>query len=121
MDKKVLSLGAIAMDVVLNSYELPKDDGFALIHHEEMLPGGSASNVSVACASLGMEAYQTGKIGDDEVGSQFRKTLVADHVDDRYVVTPDRQHPQLPLISCGEIRSIDALFWRKQTVFHRTL
>ena len=39
MDKKVLSLGAIAMDVVLNSYELPKDDGFALIHHEEMLPG----------------------------------------------------------------------------------
>lgn len=28
MDKKVLSLGAIAMDVVLNSYELPKDDGF---------------------------------------------------------------------------------------------
>lgn len=31
MDKKVLSLGAIAMDVVLNSYELPKDDGFALI------------------------------------------------------------------------------------------
>ena len=50
MDKKVLSLGAIAMDVVLNSYELPKDDGFALIHHEEMLPGASASNVSVACA-----------------------------------------------------------------------
>ena len=45
MDKKVLSLGAIAMDVVLNSYELPKDDGFALINHEEMLPGGSASNV----------------------------------------------------------------------------
>ena len=89
MDKKVLSLGAIAMDVVLNSYELPKDDGFALIHHEEMLPGGSASNVSVACASLGMEAYQTGKIGDDEVGSQFRKTLVADHVDDRYVVTKE--------------------------------
>ena len=34
MDKKVLSLGAIAMDVVLNSYELPNDDGFALIHHE---------------------------------------------------------------------------------------
>lgn len=89
MDKKVLSLGAIAMDVVLNSYELPKDDGFALIHHEEMLPGGSASNVSVACASLGMEAYQTGKIGDDEVGSQFRKTLAADHVDDRYVVTKE--------------------------------
>lgn len=37
----------------------------------------------------------------------------------RRKMTPDRQHLQLPLISCGEIRSIGALFWRKQTVFHR--
>ena len=43
MSKKVLSLGAIAMDIVLNSHELPKDDGFAFIHHEQMMPGGSAS------------------------------------------------------------------------------
>ena len=39
----------------------------------------------------------------------------------RRKMTPDRQHLQLPLISCGEIRSIGALFWRKQTVFHRKL
>ena len=49
---KLLSLGAIAMDIVLNSHELPKDDGFALIRQEEMLPGGSASNVSVCAANL---------------------------------------------------------------------
>ena len=61
MSKKVLSLGAIAMDIVLNSHELPKDDGFAFIHHEQMMPGGSASNVSVSAAHLGMEVYQTGK------------------------------------------------------------
>ena len=39
----------------------------------------------------------------------------------RRKMTPDRQHLQLPLISCGKIRSIGALFWRKQTVFHRKL
>ena len=39
----------------------------------------------------------------------------------RRKMTPDRQHLQLPLISCGEIRSIGALFWRKQTVFHRKI
>ena len=39
----------------------------------------------------------------------------------RRKMTPDRQHLQLSLISCGEIRSIGALFWRKQTVFHRKL
>ena len=43
MQKKLLSLGAIAMDIVLDSHELPKDDGFALIKNEVMLPGGSAS------------------------------------------------------------------------------
>lgn len=52
MRKKLLSLGAIAMDIVLNSHDLPKDDGFALIQSEKMLPGGSASNVSVCAAHL---------------------------------------------------------------------
>ena len=86
---KLLSLGAIAMDIVINSHELPKDDGFALVKHEEMLPGGSASNVSVSAGHLGLEVYQTGKIGDDAMGEEFRKTLVMDGVDDRYVVTKE--------------------------------
>ncbi len=84
---RVLSLGAIAMDIVLNSHELPRDDGFGFITGENILPGGSASNVSVACAGLGMEAFQTGQIGDDSIGDEFRRTLVADNVDDRYVIT----------------------------------
>ena len=86
---KLLSLGAIAMDIVLNSHELPKDDGFALIRQEEMLPGGSASNVSVCAANLGLETYQTGKIGDDNIGEEFRRTLRLDGVDDQYVVTKE--------------------------------
>lgn len=84
---KLLSLGSIAMDVVINSNELPKDDGFALIDQEKVLPGGSASNVSVAAKHLGLEVYQTGKIGDDNMGDEFRRTLLLEGVDDRYVVT----------------------------------
>lgn len=87
MRKKVLSLGAIAMDIVLDSHELPKDDGFAFINRETIMPGGSASNVSVSAAHLGLEVYQTGKIGKDEFGKEFRRTLVEDGVDDRYVIT----------------------------------
>lgn len=90
MKKRVLSLGAIAMDIVLNSHELPKDDGFALIQHEKLLPGGSASNVSVAAANLGMNVWQTGKVGDDRFGKEFRRTLKADGVDDKYVVTKEK-------------------------------
>ena len=85
MGKKLLSLGAIAMDIVINSHELPKDDGFALITHEEMMPGGSASNVAVSAAHLGMDVYQAGKIGDDSIGEEFMRTLAEDGVDGKYV------------------------------------
>lgn len=34
--KRLLSLGAVAMDIVIDSHELPKDDGFALINREEI-------------------------------------------------------------------------------------
>ena len=45
---KVLSLGAVAMDVVMECSALPEEDGFALVWKEYTVPGGSASNVSVA-------------------------------------------------------------------------
>jgi len=89
MEKRLLSLGAIAMDVVLSSNTLPHDDGFAFIKEEKMLPGGSASNVSVSAAHLGFRVFQTGKIGSDSIGSVFRRTLREDGVDDRYIVTKE--------------------------------
>ncbi len=89
MSRRILSLGAVAMDIVINSHELPKDDGFALISHEELVPGGSAANVSAACAHLGMKAFQTGQIGDDNHGVLFRKSLREEGVDDTYLITKE--------------------------------
>ncbi len=85
--KRVLSLGAVAMDVIIETKQLPKEDGFAFVESEKLVPGGSASNLSVALAHLGVEAYQTGKIGDDRYGDEFRRTLVEDGVDDRFLIT----------------------------------
>ena len=86
MGGRLLSLGAIAMDIVLSSNTLPYDDGFAFVSDEKMLPGGSASNVSVSAAHLGLRVFQTGKIGSDSIGEEFRRTLREDGVDDRYIV-----------------------------------
>lgn len=86
MGKNLLSLGAIAMDIVLNTNQLPEDDGFSFITNEVTLPGGSASNVSVSASNLGLNVFQTGKIGDDELGREFLKTLEEDGVDSRHVV-----------------------------------
>ena len=85
--KKVLSLGAVAMDVIIETKQLPEEDGFGIIDFEKLVPGGSAANLSVALAHFGVEAYQTGKIGDDKYGNEFRRTLVEDGVDDRFLVT----------------------------------
>ena len=85
----ILSSGSIAMDVVLNSSALPEDDGFALIQKEKMQPGGSSSNVAVAAAGFGMGAYQTGKVGDDEMGRLFIQSLEEDGVSPEYMVTKE--------------------------------
>lgn len=75
-EARVLSLGAVAMDVVLASSGLPEDDGFSLVADEVLVPGGSASNVSVALHRLGVPVWQTGKIGDDHYGVLFREDLI---------------------------------------------
>lgn len=80
-EKKILSMGAVAMDVVLSSTGLPKDDGFSLVSDEVLVPGGSASNMSVALRKLGGRVAQCGKIGDDHYGLTFREDLIAHDVD----------------------------------------
>lgn len=82
---KVLCLGAVAMDVVLASQMLPQDDGFALIKEEKMVPGGSSSNVSVALHQMGAEVYQTGQIGDDNLGNIFIADLQKSGVHTEYL------------------------------------
>ena len=81
----ILSSGSIAMDVVLNSSDLPINDGFALINKEEILPGGSSANVCVSAAGFGMDTYQVGKIGTDEIGDLFKSSLVEDGVNNKYI------------------------------------
>lgn len=85
--KTVLAMGTVAMDIVLACTALPEEDGFSSIHRETLLPGGSSANLLVALASLGVNALQAGKIGDDEYGNIFRRTLVEDGVKDTYLVT----------------------------------
>lgn len=82
---KVLCLGTVAMDVVLETQMLPQDDGFALIESERLVPGGSSANVSVALNRMGVEVYQTGQIGDDNMGNIFHKDLELNGVHTEYL------------------------------------
>ena len=87
MIKKVLGMGASAMDTVISCPFLPKEDGFQVVEHEEILPGGSGANMLVALNALGTKSCLLAKIGDDECGKLFRNTLRADGIDDDLLIT----------------------------------
>ena len=85
MANSVLGLGTAAMDVFLFCEDLPREDGFAFIHDERLLPGGSCANVLAAATVLGDRAALAAKMGDDAYGRAFIEDLKqsgvnADHV-----------------------------------------
>jgi sugar/nucleoside kinase (ribokinase family) len=71
----VLGMGAVAMDLILRCEALPGEDGFAFVHEEEWLPGGSCSNVLVAVASMGARCAVAAQVGDDSYGDAVRADL----------------------------------------------
>ena len=64
MTVDVLGMGAVAMDLVLRCEDLPGEDGFAFVHEERWMPGGSCSNVLVTLASFGARCAVAAQIGD---------------------------------------------------------
>ena len=83
---RMLTAGSLAMDIIFQASDLPVDDGFALIEAEQTLPGGSAANVTVSAAGYGLEAYQVGVVGDDDIGKQFVASLDEAGVNSKFMI-----------------------------------
>ncbi|MGI5824864.1 MAG: carbohydrate kinase family protein [Bacillota bacterium] len=81
MIKTILGMGTAAMDTLWEVAELPKADAFERLKSEKLVPGGSCANMLVTYAGLGGSSKQIAKIGDDNFGLEFKKTLAADGVD----------------------------------------
>jgi sugar/nucleoside kinase (ribokinase family) len=75
MSCRVLGLGAVAMDIVLECDHLPPEDGYAIIDTEIALPGGSCANVITALAGLGTRSGFIACLGDDAIGHALRPCL----------------------------------------------
>lgn len=86
MNKKVLGLGAIAMDIVLQCNQLPKKDGTAFINDEKLIPGGSCANVLVTLSKLGVDTGIIGKVGDDKYSELFIEDLKNNNIDTKYII-----------------------------------
>lgn len=81
----IIGQGATAMDTVFNCNSLPKQDGFARIYSEYLTSGGSAANTLTAISHLGCHAALVAQVGDDDLGKQFRRELLADGISDKFL------------------------------------
>ena len=87
MPVDVVGIGFAAMDIVLNTEDLPREDGFSFIYGEHLLPGGSCANAMVAVARLGGSAGLIAKMGDDHYGRTFIRDLRQAGVRSNFVLT----------------------------------
>ena len=83
----VLGMGAVAMDLVLRCQDLPGEDGFAFVHKEEWLPGGSCSNVLVTLASMGACCAVAAQVGNDSYGDAVRADLSRHRISTEHLLT----------------------------------
>ncbi len=81
----VLGLGTAAMDVVLQCESLPREDGFAFVHRENLMSGGSCANTLVALSCLGQKTSMVAKTGDDHYGKVFEEELIQSGVDTEHL------------------------------------
>lgn len=65
MGKKILVVGSINMDLVVNTDEIPKVGETLLGNELLQIPGGKGANQAVAIAKLEKETYFLGKVGND--------------------------------------------------------
>jgi sugar/nucleoside kinase (ribokinase family) len=84
-----LGLGAVAMDIVLQCEDLPREDGFAFVHQEKLMPGGSCANVLVTLANMGARCGILAKVGDDPYGNTLSKDLKGAGISTQYLLTKE--------------------------------
>ncbi|MBO0424224.1 ribokinase [Enterococcus plantarum] len=78
---KVIVLGSINMDMVMETDRLPKVGETLLGQSIDYYVGGKGANQAVAAARVGAKVSLIGKIGDDTFGSKVYKHLEQEKID----------------------------------------
>ncbi len=84
---KVLVVGSINMDLVVQAERFPGPGETLLGQSFHTFPGGKGANQAVAARRLGAQVAMLGCVGDDAFGRQLRGQLEAEGIDTRSVRT----------------------------------
>lgn len=79
--KKILVVGSLNMDFVINVQKMPVPGETILAQEMRLVPGGKGANQAYAAAKLGGQVAMIGAVGDDPFGRQLTSNLAEVGVD----------------------------------------
>lgn len=81
MNKKILIIGSLNMDLVVNMDRMPVIGETVLGQGLSYIPGGKGANQACAAGKLGGHAVMLGCVGQDDFGQVLRQSLTESGVD----------------------------------------
>ncbi|EPO5347799.1 ribokinase [Klebsiella michiganensis] len=88
----IIVMGSINMDVIVESYGLPKRGNNDLCKSIKTAAGGKGNNQAVSAARYGKKVCFIGCVGNDDSGRQLRENLRRRGVDDTYMLVKEGQN-----------------------------
>ena len=99
MRKRILIVGSLNMDIVVDMKQMPKTGETVMGKHLSYIPGGKGANQACAAGRLGGSVTMLGCVGKDSFGTRQIQELTDCHVCMEYVdVKEEKQY-------CGGSRS----------------
>ncbi len=99
MKGKVLVVGSLNMDLVVNAPRLPQVGETILGGMFATFPGGKGANQAVAAARMGVSVAMIGCVGRDGFGDELRQVLTQDGIDVTHISILDGQATGIALIT----------------------
>ena len=123
LNPKILVMGAINMDLVIKAPRMPKTGESLFGEDFKMVPGGKASNYTVAIKRLGGEVNLIGKVGHDVFGRTFIENLEQLGINTSYIKKNSKKSTGIALIVVNKERDNSILVsgganmdWSKEDV-----
>lgn len=82
-------IGSFMMDLVIKAERRPQRGETIIGQSFGMYPGGKGFNQAVAAARLGAHVHMVGKLGEDDFGERFRKSLDNAGIGSEFVSSTD--------------------------------
>ncbi|OCG11280.1 ribokinase [Gilliamella sp. wkB292] len=96
--KKLIVLGSVNIDHILNVNEFPKPGETLTGTHYKISYGGKGANQAVAAGRLGANVQFIAAVGNDDLGKNFKQQLQSDHIDTHSVAVIDQENTGVALI-----------------------